>query len=160
MSFQSLHQENPLEAGTVTHFSILAWRIPWQATVQKGRKESEMTKATQHNTWQFYFQFFEKLPYGFPQWLHQFTFPTPVQWSSLFCTSLLTFVLVFLKQYLVIWLHHVFVASQRNSAASCRIFPSSTWWSRDGTCISHIARQILNHWTTRKSPNICYLQSL
>ena len=25
----SLHWEDPLEKGTVTHFSILAWRIPW-----------------------------------------------------------------------------------------------------------------------------------
>ena len=26
---QSLGQENPLEKGVATHFSILAWRIPW-----------------------------------------------------------------------------------------------------------------------------------
>ena len=26
---QSLDQEDPLEKGMVTHFSILAWRIPW-----------------------------------------------------------------------------------------------------------------------------------
>ena len=26
---QSLGQEDPLEEGMVTHFSILAWRIPW-----------------------------------------------------------------------------------------------------------------------------------
>ena len=26
---QSLGWENPLEKGTATHFSILAWRIPW-----------------------------------------------------------------------------------------------------------------------------------
>ena len=25
----SLGQENPLEKGVATHFSILAWRIPW-----------------------------------------------------------------------------------------------------------------------------------
>ena len=25
----SLGQEDPLEKGTATHFSILAWRIPW-----------------------------------------------------------------------------------------------------------------------------------
>ena len=24
-----LGQDNPLEKGTATHFSILAWRIPW-----------------------------------------------------------------------------------------------------------------------------------
>ena len=26
---QSLGQEDPLEKGMATHFSILAWRIPW-----------------------------------------------------------------------------------------------------------------------------------
>ena len=26
---QSLGQEDPLEKGIATHFSILAWRIPW-----------------------------------------------------------------------------------------------------------------------------------
>ena len=26
---QSLCQEDPLEKGVATHFSILAWRIPW-----------------------------------------------------------------------------------------------------------------------------------
>ena len=30
---QSLGWEDPLEKGMVTHFSILAWIIPWQATV-------------------------------------------------------------------------------------------------------------------------------
>ena len=28
-SVQSLGQEDPLEKGTATHSSILAWRIPW-----------------------------------------------------------------------------------------------------------------------------------
>ena len=29
MRVQSLGQEDPLEEGTATHSSILAWRIPW-----------------------------------------------------------------------------------------------------------------------------------
>ena len=29
MQVQSLGQEDPLEEGTTTHSSILAWRIPW-----------------------------------------------------------------------------------------------------------------------------------
>ena len=38
MQVQSLGQEDPLEEGMATHFSILAWRIPmdrgaWRATV-------------------------------------------------------------------------------------------------------------------------------
>ena len=32
---QSLDQEGPLEKGTATHSSILAWRIPW--TEERGR---------------------------------------------------------------------------------------------------------------------------
>ena len=30
---QSLGREDPLEEGMATHSSILAWEIPWQATV-------------------------------------------------------------------------------------------------------------------------------
>ena len=29
MQVQSLGWEDPLEEGTETHFSVLAWRIPW-----------------------------------------------------------------------------------------------------------------------------------
>ena len=41
---RSLGQEDPLEKGMATHFSILAWRIPmdrgaWQATVHWGCEE-------------------------------------------------------------------------------------------------------------------------
>ena len=41
--FQSQGWENPLEKGTATHSSILAWRIPmdrgtWQATVHRVAK--------------------------------------------------------------------------------------------------------------------------
>ena len=34
----SLGQEDPLEKGMATHFSILAWRIPW--TEEPGRLQS------------------------------------------------------------------------------------------------------------------------
>ena len=36
---QSLDQEDPVEEGMVTYFSILAWRIPW--TKETGRLSSE-----------------------------------------------------------------------------------------------------------------------
>ena len=39
---------------------------------------------------------FKKPPYCFPQWLHQFTFPTTVYEVSLFFTSLPTFVICIL----------------------------------------------------------------
>ena len=40
---QSLCQEDPLEKGVATHFSILAWRIPWtedfpQSQIQNSEK--------------------------------------------------------------------------------------------------------------------------
>ena len=35
---QSLGWEDPMEKGTPTHFSILAWRIPW--TEEPGRLQS------------------------------------------------------------------------------------------------------------------------
>ena len=40
---RSLGWEDPLEKGTTTHSSILAWRIPWMYSPW-GRKESDMTE--------------------------------------------------------------------------------------------------------------------
>ena len=46
----SLGGEDPLEEGTATHSSILAWRIPWTeepgGLQSMGRKESETTEVT------------------------------------------------------------------------------------------------------------------
>ena len=47
MWVQSLGWEDPLEEGTETHSSILAWRIP--GTEEPG-KESDTTEATEHHT--------------------------------------------------------------------------------------------------------------
>ena len=41
-----LGQEDPLEEGTATHFSILAWRIAW--TEELGRLQS---KGSQRDGW-------------------------------------------------------------------------------------------------------------
>ena len=41
---QSLGPEVPLERGTKTHSSTLAWKIPWAE--EPGRKESDTTEAT------------------------------------------------------------------------------------------------------------------
>ena len=38
MQQKSLHQNDPLEKGTATHSSILAWEIPW--TEKPGRLQS------------------------------------------------------------------------------------------------------------------------
>ena len=44
----SLGQEDPLEKGLATHFSILAWRIPWAeepgGLYSWGHKESDTTE--------------------------------------------------------------------------------------------------------------------
>ena len=50
----SLGQEEPLEEGTATHSSILAWRIPWSEepgelqTVGLQRSQTGLMGATQH----------------------------------------------------------------------------------------------------------------
>ena len=49
---QFLVQEDPLEEGTATHSSILAWRIPWTeepgGLQSVGHKEWDVTKVTEH----------------------------------------------------------------------------------------------------------------
>jgi len=44
---QSLGWEDPLEKGTATHSSILAWRIPW--TEEPGRLQSIGSQRVRHN---------------------------------------------------------------------------------------------------------------
>ena len=44
---QSLGQEDPLEKETATHFSILAWRIPW--TEEPGRLQSMGSQRVGHD---------------------------------------------------------------------------------------------------------------
>ena len=44
----TLDQEDPLEEGTATYSSVLAWRIPWAeepgGLQSMGRRESDMTE--------------------------------------------------------------------------------------------------------------------
>ena len=49
---QSLDWEDPLEKGMATHFSILAWRIPW--TEEPGRLQSMESQRVRHD---FHFHF-------------------------------------------------------------------------------------------------------
>ena len=44
---QNLGQVDPLEEGTATHSSILAWRIPW--TEEHGRLQSIGSQRVGHN---------------------------------------------------------------------------------------------------------------
>ena len=44
---QSLGWENPLEEGMATHFSILAWRIPW--TEEPGELQSMGLQRVGHD---------------------------------------------------------------------------------------------------------------
>ena len=47
MQVLSLGQEDPLEEGTVTHSSILAWRIQW--TEEPGRPQSIRSQRVGHD---------------------------------------------------------------------------------------------------------------
>ena len=53
MQVWSLREEDPLEKGMATHYSILAWRIPWTEEPDGyspwGRKESDMTSVLPMN---------------------------------------------------------------------------------------------------------------
>ena len=42
MQVRSLGWEDPLEKQVVTHSSILAWEISWQATVVGSKKKKEL----------------------------------------------------------------------------------------------------------------------
>ena len=44
---QSLSWEDPLEKGTATHASILAWRIPW--TEESGGLQSMESQRVRHD---------------------------------------------------------------------------------------------------------------
>ena len=44
---QFLGQEDPMEEGMATHFSILAWRIPW--TEKPGWLQSIRSQRVRHN---------------------------------------------------------------------------------------------------------------
>ena len=45
---QSLDWEDPLEEGMATHFSILAWRIPWKE--ESGRLQSMGSQKVRHDS--------------------------------------------------------------------------------------------------------------
>ena len=47
MWVQSLGQEDPMERAVATHFSILAWEIPW--TKEPGRLQSMGSQRVRHN---------------------------------------------------------------------------------------------------------------
>ena len=47
MRDRSLGQEDPLEEGTATHSSVLAWRIPW--TEEPGGLQSTASQRAGHD---------------------------------------------------------------------------------------------------------------
>ena len=59
MQVQSLGREDPLEEGMATHFSILAWRIPW--TEEPGGLWSIGSQKVRHNLARMH-QCFVELP--------------------------------------------------------------------------------------------------
>ena len=52
-------QEDPLEEGMATHSSILAWRIPWRATVHWVTQSQTQLKqlGTEQHLYQFKYEF-------------------------------------------------------------------------------------------------------
>ena len=47
MLVQSLDQEDPLEQGVATHFSVLDWKIPW--TEEPGGLQSAGLQRVRHD---------------------------------------------------------------------------------------------------------------
>ena len=99
--------------GHPLHYSCLGNpmdRGAWWATVC-GVTRSQAWLSNTHSgvecwvIWQSYFYFFEKPPVCFPQWLHQFTFPTTVYESSLSSISLPTFIIcvLFDNRFWQVW---------------------------------------------------------
>ena len=88
----SLGQEDPLEKGMATHFSVTAWRIPW--TEESGRLQSMVLQRVGHNwvtntLWEAYWFFsvvgnisletsksFLSLPLSLPDSLSLFFWPS------------------------------------------------------------------------------------
>ena len=46
---QFLGQEDPLEEGMATHFSKLAWRIPWTKEAEEGDRRKKRKSSQIHN---------------------------------------------------------------------------------------------------------------
>ena len=57
MQVRSLGWEGPLEKGIATHFSILAWRIPW--TEEPGGLQSIGLQSVRHKRVTNVFTFFQ-----------------------------------------------------------------------------------------------------
>ena len=78
MRVQSLGQEDPLEEGTATHSSILAWRIPWteepgglwSTGTQRVGHDQSMTEAM--HTWLIHFIVQQKLMHLYTAIILQF----------------------------------------------------------------------------------------
>ena len=62
---QFLSWEDPLEKGTATHSSTLAWRIPW--TEEPGRLQSVESQRVRHDRVTFVFTFTHIMTPGFPR---------------------------------------------------------------------------------------------
>ena len=84
-----LGREDPLEKEMATHFSILAWRIPWTEELgglqSMGRRESDMTERllTVSYLSSLNLEFISSSPYPTPKhdetalFLSLFSYPTP-----------------------------------------------------------------------------------
>ena len=62
---------------------------------------------------------------------------------------LLVVVVGFLLQWLLLWS----IGSRQRAEALAALWHVGSSPTRDGSGVSYIARQILNHWTTREAPD-------
>ena len=69
---QFLGQEDPVEKGIATHFSILAWRIPW--TEEPGGLQSRGSQRVRYN--------WVTLSHTHTHWRVLYNFPVHYVWTS------------------------------------------------------------------------------
>ena len=131
----SLGQEDPLEKGMVTHFSILAWRIPW--TGEPGGLQSTGSQRIGHDWVTNNFIFFPTRGYTCQiiQSLYQLTKGLKSSmrpWSSGNNRGLWGHNLGYVIDWLIfkfIWLHWILIAARMISIAgssSCGMLVSSS----------------------------------
>ena len=133
--FRSLGQEDPLEKEMATHFSILAWRIPW--TEEPGRLQSRgvARSRTRLSDWSFHFSLNQHHE-NYSQCCVYLYFTT-----SHDCTAFLWVIILHLiiHSILLFWPHHVACGiSVPQPQIECRPLA--------------VEAQGPNYWTTREFP--------
>ena len=139
---RSLGWEDPLEEGMATHFSILAWRIPW--TEEPGGLQSMQVQRAGHD-WETFIHFFI-VPCTGPSLWYACSWLQPVDFSLVavhgFSSCSLQASLVVPCGFLVA------VCGFSCPAARGILVP----WQGVKPTSPFIGRQILNHWASNEVP--------